>query len=1038
MIKQSYTIHNLLSICPDWQIDIRTDARLFVARKMSPLVFDLIKRKYDLGQRERAIGFNMLLALFSLKLAREEEIIISFEKFAQYIFEQKPNIKVHDIPCPPRFDHRMLPGEMPVGVKFITWFFNALSRTCLALTDEFRAKNQSNIISCAWEYNTLTPEPAYDFLLNLLTPYCKSDPQTFLSPIFVSVGNNLISGQQKQLLKWIETSTPWMLKYCVLLLCAGYAGTKTVRKPEKKRREYITLQQFDYARAPLWSLHKGRNPFGYSIKPESGAIYPKVYLDIARQQMRWYLRNKIPLSFSSWLLPVENDSLAPIIIQEKSKIDGLDHIKHIAAAPIYAAPLTIFTEDISKAPSRLNPKIKKFLMKNLPQSMWRDHLMLLIGVIGKYNIPSLNAHISSFTRLLHRSCSELGITRIQDWNPDQAFALIFSDKFDPEISIERRANAWWFYTRWVTHLHEWLNILTPAQQAKYKKYLFPKATNIDLVKSPKRSSQKKRERARRKDKTDAIVDVFPEIAPIAWTRFNLIERMKKHVDTVESQIGKGMIDFPYDIKYEERGAIMHLRAYDWESYAKSHHAANASDYTLRYPRPELQDKVILEYVGYTKPNGDHAPEPWFIELIRHSFWRWQNPNVRAGAQHFMQKHGYDAYSMCAREPWILKFPDESPFNRKSEADPVLFTMEPLWLGAVFGRLGLAFLLRMGTRLSEMRQAAVDDRVVRLWKNFGGIPGKKQISMLWYVKEQSVNKTLRENYLPREVTNILLESGISVKQWYDKYPERDPDRNRGPDLLLPEVSLSLDNPHREWAGKLRYVFQIHGSGLQGGTVTACMRFMLHGISFITKSGRPFCVSSHDFRHAFANHLFDRENAPPDLIAKVLHQNTIDMAMYYGSRNDTQLVNVLEGIWLKAMDYNTLSKPANTAPEEYRARKKEAEQKIGMLAGVLGGDCSHAGFCPNQLGCMGCVHHIPDPEKKPEVMREITRISKEIDYHASKGHGIQVSRFEDGRNRANRVIEMMDMMAIAAEDRKSDIGVREANLFIDSTPRQDPIE
>jgi integrase len=97
--------------------------------------------------------------------------------------------------------------------------------------------------------------------------------------------------------------------------------------------------------------------------------------------------------------------------------------------------------------------------------------------------------------------------------------------------------------------------------------------------------------------------------------------------------------------------------------------------------------------------------------------------------------------------------------------------------------------------------------------------------------------------------------------------------------LPVVAFAPTNGRAHRFAPAPYLFQYRHHHLDGGTITTCMRFLLHGMIFETKEGKPVVLKAHLLRHAFATYAVQVARVPVDIVAEWLKQKDLEVTQYY---------------------------------------------------------------------------------------------------------------------------------------------------------------
>jgi len=144
------------------------------------------------------------------------------------------------------------------------------------------------------------------------------------------------------------------------------------------------------------------------------------------------------------------------------------------------------------------------------------------------------------------------------------------------------------------------------------------------------------------------------------------------------------------------------------------------------------------------------------------------------------------------------------------------------------------------------------------------------------------------------------------------------------------------------------------------VTACMRFLCHGLVFETRDGQVVSLKAHTLRHVFATHAHHVEHLPLDVVAVMLHQKNLEVTSYYAAPQWQQVVAATDLLLDRfATHLGSIQEVMARTPVELQRQYEMACQQVGTLTRVTGGECTCHALCPVSFACTGCAYKIPDP-------------------------------------------------------------------------------
>jgi hypothetical protein len=341
---------------------------------------------------------------------------------------------------------------------------------------------------------------------------------------------------------------------------------------------------------------------------------------------------------------------------------------------------------------------------------------------------------------------------------------------------------------------------------------------------------------------------------------------------------------------------------------------------------------------------------------------------------------------------------------QQRAEGVLIAVEPLYAAALFGLLAVEIFSTTGMRINEAMQiriardcyveldvpappGATDQRPTRKW-SFRVIPKRERTNRL-------------RDYHVDEETRKVIARGV----WFlcrEHYGELGDDG-------LPFVRFAQGNAraHR-FTEMAPYLFQYRGRALEDATITACLRFLLHGLVLTTADGRPVTLSSHHFRHLVGTYLLQVEEVPLDMVATILGHSDQRVTSYYGKAPPAMVQERMDGFLSRFATYVNLGEVVVRAPEEIQQQLEAAQGRIGTLANVKGGRCVQPGFCPAKSACIGCPCKAPEPNKRADVEQEHAWATAQREMAVCDGRTLDVHRMEQVMRDCETELQEMDLI------------------------------
>jgi len=233
--------------------------------------------------------------------------------------------------------------------------------------------------------------------------------------------------------------------------------------------------------------------------------------------------------------------------------------------------------------------------------------------------------------------------------------------------------------------------------------------------------------------------------------------------------------------------------------------------------------------------------------------------------------------------------------------------------------------------------------------------------------------------------------------------------------LPHVAYHPHNGRSHRFGKAPYLFQYAHWHLQDQAITACMRFLLHGMSFQTSTGKPVILKAHLLRHSFATYAVQVEGLPVDLVAEWLKQKNLDTTRYYSRPTPEMVASEHDAFVDRLATKINIREAILRSPEELRKQAEDARKRIGTLVSVVGGECTLDAYCPEQLGnCIHCPAKVPEPAKRHQVEEKMRWAEGQLEYYEQEGLVLETERLKQFLRKCALELREMDMISNYRKD------------------------
>jgi hypothetical protein len=214
----------------------------------------------------------------------------------------------------------------------------------------------------------------------------------------------------------------------------------------------------------------------------------------------------------------------------------------------------------------------------------------------------------------------------------------------------------------------------------------------------------------------------------------------------------------------------------------------------------------------------------------------------------------------------------------------------------------------------------------------------------------------------------------------------------------------------------YLFQFSGRPLTDFAVTSCMRFLCHGLVFQARDGQTITLKAHALRHVFATHAHHVEHVPLDVVAVILHQKNLEVTGYYAAPPWEQVVATTDLLLDHfATHLGDVAEAISRTPAELQRQWEEAKQQVGTLTRVIGGECTNHALCPVSFACTGCVHKVPDPARREEILEQKQWALIRLEQVRRRNLGPDIVRMQALIQRCDIELDEMNLVQLYRKDK-----------------------
>ena len=523
-----------------------------------------------------------------------------------------------------------------------------------------------------------------------------------------------------------------------------------------------------------------------------------------------------------------------------------------------------------------------------------------------------------------------------------------------------------------------MKALPKAEQEVYRQWTLPAFPHREARKLSRRPEILEAQKQRRKLETDALTPHLPKIRGEAHLRWNEVKRLRSRFLEALTLIQAGQETVPLAFSYEEprygqrfhfivwdrpRFVLANPQHYQARTIAKAKAAAKQQffepdAYFLEFVRAEALQPMEKEVTS--------IGPLWFGDLLRYGLLR--DDPFRGDQQEverrrtYLESWGYlSEQEDMARAPFrtcvagLLTSP-RAHAHFLTEAHrlthKVVFQVEPLYAAATFGLASLELLTSTGMRINELLQVSIQPECLHTLV----VEGVKRLVLRLVPKGSD---KLADYFVGAEAQRTF-EKVVQFLQGHYQLQ---------PGSRLPSVPFDPNNGRAHLFPARPYLFQLNKRHLTDWAVTACMRFLCHGLVFQARDGQAVSLKAHSLRHVFATHAHHVEQLPLDVVAVILHQKNLQVTGYYAAPQWEQVVAATDLLLDRfATHLGSVEQVMVRTPAELQQQYESAREQVGTLTRVIGGECTCHALCPVSFACTGCVYKIPDPARRDELLEQ----------------------------------------------------------------------
>ncbi len=346
-------------------------------------------------------------------------------------------------------------------------------------------------------------------------------------------------------------------------------------------------------------------------------------------------------------------------------------------------------------------------------------------------------------------------------------------------------------------------------------------------------------------------------------------------------------------------------------------------------------------------------------------------------------------------------------------------------GTLYATALATLALTNGSRVSELLQvSATRFETIVVDEIRQQQPTGRKIGLLVQklLPKGSTQESERQLFLVGEVAGRLLrEIGQLLQATHDGViPIVHPTRSTKSEDLAPEPYLF------QWAASR----DGHLGLLSNEDVARLLRFLFHGLTFSTRTGKPIRIVPHLLRHVLATHVRTVQNVPAEAVAYLLHHRvllagsthalTIPEATAYYSRLPTaQLLALLfeaQATLTLSLERSYVQAPSPQTLEQMDERLRQIFEQWSLIGPTVLGFCS-AGLCvrpTHRALCLGCRFLVPHYSNLPHAHTWRKLYVLQAEQHEAHGHTVDAKQARQMVQYLDDIITIMHIQIRARQD------------------------
>ncbi len=588
------------------------------------------------------------------------------------------------------------------------------------------------------------------------------------------------------------------------------------------------------------------------------------------------------------------------------------------------------------------------------------------------------------------------------------------------------------------HLRTYLEKLDERHRLMLSAYVFPPLPARFLELHAQHKAAVLTAQNRRKEQSDVLTPLLPLLIEVAQFRKQAMERLYKTFCRLRDQAETGALSLPHHFQYGdriisitedaptvaavslvERTVTLKLTLWNRDAWVQ----ANPELYgrgTHWQRKRQLFAYAAGKETYFLQYDGELKDLLWCGDLL--SNW----PMLPA-ADSSNQSGAEQERLWQTLRPGLLAPPKRSSvwFRHAMSRGAVLFEPVALYRGVLYATALATLALTNGSRVSELLQiSATRFETIVVDEIKQQVPIGRKIGLL-------VQKLLPKGCTQENERQLFLIGEMAGRHLREIGQLLEATHEGSIPVVHPTRSTKSEDLHPE-----PYLFQWAASSdgrlglLDPGDVGLLLRFLFHGITLSTRTGKPIRIATHVLRHVLATHARTVQNVPAEAVAYLLHHRitlsgstqalSVPQATAYHSRLPTAHLLALlfeaQSTLTPSRNPAYLQAPSPRSLEQMDEALRQIFEQWSLIGPTVLGFCS-AGLCvrPNNRAlCLGCRFLVPHYSNlsQARVWRKLYVLHAE--QYEAHGHTVDAKQARQMVQYLEDIITIMQIQIRARQD------------------------